>query len=215
MVRRTTLSTTNKSGLKKKRLEGGYYTLLDGRRDFCWHAKWDGMIFRSFLSPVTKRHAEQKLLRTHPLHLFRIIQDVDRYAEFLPLCSSSQVNKTLPNDGGFEATLTVGLPPLFSETYRSRVTVIPHQLVVETKSLDGKYFDHLASRWKLKAVENTGHDQAPHCMVDFQVEITASDPVIVSTLDQVLERIAGDQVRAFDQRCRQIPLPEDLKIVDQ
>ena len=126
------------------------------------------MIFRSFLSPITKRHAEQKVLQTHPQHLFRIIQDVDRYAEFVPLCTSSKVNKTLPQ--GFEATLTVGLPPLFSETYRSRVTVIPDQLVVETKSLNGKYFDELTSRWKLDAIDN-GQSDLPHCKVDFLVEI--------------------------------------------
>ena len=163
------------------------------------------MIFRGFLSPVTKRHIEKKVLATHPTHLFRIIQDVDRYSEFLPLCTYSKVNKTLPE--GFEATLTVGLPPLFTETYRSKVTVDPTKLVVQTVSLGGKYFDALTSRWKLTPV-----DREDHCEVDFSVEITASDPVIASTLDQVLAKIAGDQVRAFNQRCLQIPIPDDLKI---
>lgn len=168
------------------------------------------MIFRGFLSPVTKRHVEKKVLATHPKHLFRIIQDVDRYAEFLPLCSYSIVNKKIPQ--GFEATLTVGMPPLFTETYRSKVTVDPTELILHTESMDGKYFDNLSSRWKLKSVHR-GHPP-PHCEVDFCVEITASDPVIVSTLDQVLAKIAGDQVRAFDQRCRQIPLSDDLSISD-
>ena len=169
------------------------------------------MIFTSFLSPITKRHIERKVLQTHPLHLFRIIQDVDKYAEFLPLCTYSKVNRKLSN--GFEATLTVGLPPLFSETYRSRVTVFsqPEQLVVETKSLDGKYFDQLTSRWQLRGLGA----QPIRCEVDFLVEITASDPVIVSTLDQVLKKIAGEQVLAFEKRCRQIPLSEELKLAPQ
>ena len=169
------------------------------------------MILRGFLSPVTKRHVEKKILPTHPLHLFRIIQDVDRYSEFLPLCTYSQVNKKLAQ--GFEATLTVGLPPLFTETYRSKVSVIPDLLIVETQSLDGKYFDSLSSRWKL---EPRVHDGSPlQCSVNFCVEITASDPVIVSTLDQVLAKIAGEQVRAFHQRCLQIPIPDDLKQASQ
>lgn len=163
------------------------------------------MIFRGFLSPVTKRHVERKVLATQPLHLFRIIQDVDRYSEFLPLCTYSNVNKLLPQ--GFEATLTVGLPPVFTETYTSQVTVIPDKMIVETTSLDGKYFDRLSSRWKLRPVMV---DEQYSCDVDFCVEITASDPVIVSTLDQVLEKIAGEQTRAFYHRCQQIPLPEDL-----
>ena len=156
------------------------------------------------MSPVTKRHFEKQVLGTHPLHLFRIIQDVDRYSEFLPLCTYSRVNKQLPR--GFEATLTVGLPPLFTETYRSHVTVIPEMLMVETKSLDGKYFDSLRSQWKLTPVDQ----EQNKCHVDFSVEITASDPLIVSTLDQVLVKIAGDQVRAFDQRCQRIPMEQDL-----
>lgn len=171
------------------------------------------MILRGFLSPVTKRHVEKKILPTHPVHLFRIIQDVDRYSEFLPLCTYSQVNKKLAQ--GFEATLTVGLPPLFTETYRSKVTVIPDKFIVETQSLDGKYFDSLSSRWKLEPREHVGQGSLPQCDVDFCVEITASDPVIVSTLDQVLAKIAGEQVRAFHQRCHQIPLPDDLEQASQ
>lgn len=165
------------------------------------------MILRGFLSPVTKRHVERKVLATHPLHLFHIIQDVDRYAEFLPLCSYSKVDRRLPGDGGFEATLTVGLPPLFSETYRSKVNINAERLVVETKSVTGHYFDSLSSQWKLRSAD----EEARHCQVDFSVEITASDPVIVSTLDTVLKKIAGDQVSAFEMRCRQIPLADDLK----
>lgn len=168
------------------------------------------MIFRSLLSPVTKRHIERKVLPTHSLHLFRIIQDVDRYAEFLPLCSYSKVDRIIRD--GFEATLTVGLPPFFTETYRSKVTVIPDELIVETVSMNGQYFDRLSSRWKLSPIDSAHHQD---CHVDFSVEITATDPVIVSTLDSVLKRIAGDQVDAFEQRCRQIPLPDDLKFTKQ
>jgi ribosome-associated toxin RatA of RatAB toxin-antitoxin module len=200
-----------------------------------------GMIFQSFLPKVTKRHVEHKVLQTSAVHLFRIIQDVDRYAEFLPLCSYSKVDRRLSGGGttthDFEATLTVGLPPLFTETYRSKVKVDPQKFIIETQSLNGKYFDQLSSRWQLYPLEDEGNIGTPNasnvddgnhnnnmsrssstgvllppaqpvrpqCQVDFSVEITASDPLIVSTLDQVLVRIAGDQVRAFAQRCHQIP----------
>jgi ribosome-associated toxin RatA of RatAB toxin-antitoxin module len=181
------------------------------------------MIFQSFLPKVTKRHVEHKVLQTPANHLFRIIQDVDRYAEFLPLCSYSKVDRRFGHD--FEATLTVGLPPLFTETYRSKVTVNPQHYIVETQSLKGKYFDQLSSRWQLYPIleglrTNTSEDNnaaqsttralpAQKCKVDFCVEITATDPLVVSTLDQVLQKIAGDQVRAFEKRCRQIPWDDD------
>jgi ribosome-associated toxin RatA of RatAB toxin-antitoxin module len=176
------------------------------------------MIFRSFLPSVTKKYVQRQILSTHPLHLFRIIQDVDRYADFLPHCSYSKVDqRTSPH--AFEATLTVGLPPVFSETYQSRVTVKPEQLVIESDCRQGKYFDRLRSSWKLRAVAQSPQPESTTvrllaCEVDFSVEITASDPLIVSILDRILEQIAGDQVRAFDQRCRQIPLANDLSDKD-
>jgi hypothetical protein len=40
------------------------------------------MIWRSVFSPVTKRHIERQILHTHPLHLLRIIQDVDQYSRY-------------------------------------------------------------------------------------------------------------------------------------
>lgn len=132
------------------------------------------------------------------------------YYRFLPLCTHSQILRRR-NATHFEATLTVGLPPLFSETYVSAVTVDLDHLVVETKSIQSQSFDGLSSRWKLLPVQlqpplfkHNNHNF--QCHVDFQVEMTVSDPIIQSTLDRVLEQIAGKQVEAFAARCREIPL---------
>jgi ribosome-associated toxin RatA of RatAB toxin-antitoxin module len=45
------------------------------------------------------------------------------------------------------------------------------------------------------AVESTTH-------VYFMVEMTVSDPLIVTTLDQLLVKVAKQQVEAFAQRCQ-------------
>jgi coenzyme Q-binding protein COQ10 len=204
----------------------------------------------SFLrsSPVTKRHGESRILPTHPLHLFRIIQDVDRYQEFLPLCKSSQVYPDTIRDNGrlFQAKLIVGKPPLFSEEYVSQVTVMPERLRVESESIStvGNTFESLKSSWQLRRVnipkDDDDHDDdtkgresgsakpSSHniyddddgddddwkssigCHVDFQVEMTVTDPVIVRILDTVLMQVAGHQVEAFDRRCQELPWPEQL-----
>lgn len=161
------------------------------------------MILQQLFSPVTKRHVERQILATVPEHLFRIIQDVDCYSEFLPLCSYSKVDARHPN-GSFEATLTVGLPPLFKETYKSEVSVYPNDLRIQTKSIQSQSIDALSSQWQL----------APHtdgCRVAFQVEMTVSDPLIATTLDQVLQQVAKQQVQAFAQRCQQLPVPGELQ----
>ena len=188
------------------------------------------MIFRSILpstlsAPITKRHVERRILATPAAHLFAIIQDVNRYSEFLPLCSHSAILSEIGREGGliseekvreFRATLTVGfVPPMLTETYTSHVKVFPMQYRIHTKSVQSKWLDSLESTWQLTphdpstmASNANGHNSASslsHCHVDFCVSLQASDPLIVQTLDQVLEHVARQQVDAFEQRCRQMP----------
>lgn len=165
------------------------------------------MIFKTLSSsPVTKRFLERRVLETNPKHLFRVIQDVDSYSQFLPLCSHSEVLKVWDSGRVFEATLTVGIPwgGALQEQYTSRVSVNPELMTIETISVESKLFDSLRSRWKLKNV-------AEGCDVDFEVEMTVSDAMIAQVLDKILEEVAGHQVEAFDKRCREIPVPADLQ----
>mmetsp|Transcript_19556 Transcript_19556/g.34389 ORF Transcript_19556/g.34389 Transcript_19556/m.34389 type:complete len:244 (-) Transcript_19556:29-760(-) len=178
-------------------------------------------------SPVTKSHGESRILRTHPLHLFRIIQDVDQYQHFLPLCTYSKVLRVLQGGRQFEAKLIVG--KVWKEEYTSRVTVLPEQLRIETTSTDCRHgmFDFLKSSWQLRRVclgeaghgddygDGNAQDEALHlkhigCHIDFQVEMTVSDPVVVAILDKLLMQVAGHQVEAFEKRCQQLPLPLEL-----
>ena len=166
------------------------------------------MLLKSLFAPVTKRHVESRVLRAvHPLHLFRIIQDVDRYKEFLPLCKESRVFNIASDGRSFEGTLTVGMPPVFTETYTSKVRIFPETLTVTSESIQSTRFESLKSRWTLSKAED--EDQAvTACHVDFEVEMTVSDPIIVNVLDQVLENVAGRQVEAFEKRCQDIPIPQ-------
>ena len=153
---------------------------------------------------------------------------------FLPLCSHSKILRRAapPIDENtthrFQATLTVGLPPFFQETYVSDVTVIPSKLTVETVSIESKLFDSLKSRWLLSPVEvaagvdenngtieNSRSSGMNRCHIHFEVEMTVSDPIIKKTLDQVLQQVAGRQVEAFAERCRQIPIvaPENAPTI--
>ena len=168
------------------------------------------MILKSlFKHPVTKKHIERRVLQTHPLHLFRIIQDVDKYETFLPLCTYSKIVRRSTDGRSFDGKLIIGSPPLFSEEYVSRVTVIPEEWTIEAQSIQSQRFDSLRSRWKLGEINN-GDDDDVHCDVDFEVEITVSDPFTVSILDRVLEQVAVRQVEAFEMRCLELPLPYDL-----
>ena len=169
-------------------------------------------MWKPFFSTVTKRHVERKILRTPPRHLFQIINNVDAYSEFLPLCTHSKVLKKFNGGRQYEAALTVGLPPLFTENYVSRVSADPETLTVQAKSIESTLFESLDSKWILKAVDSNEH----LCDVHFEVEMSVSNPVIVNALDQVLEQVAGKQVAAFEKRCQEVPqLPQDDDIIKQ
>jgi ribosome-associated toxin RatA of RatAB toxin-antitoxin module len=144
----------------------------------------------------------------HPLHLFRIVQDVDRYQEFLPLCSSSRVFRETITEGGrsFQAELVVGFGfgSLFQTQYTSMVTVDPRLLTIETRSgtsvpansnnnssNDGSMFDSLTSSWKLRpVVESNGNG-------DGDSTVSSSDTgtrVIGTSVDFRVEMTVSDPV---------------------
>jgi ribosome-associated toxin RatA of RatAB toxin-antitoxin module len=187
------------------------------------------MILRSFLPSVTKRHVEKKILAAVPaLHLFRIVADVDAYSTFLPLCSKSRIIRRLPspaaaaavsyagvadhhqhhhyqhhhhNEQRFEAILTVGLPPLFQETYTSLVVANLRQLTIASTSIQSSpTIDSLTSLWSLKEI-----DGGQSCEVQLEVAMTVRDPIAVAALDHVLATVARQQVAAFSKRCLDIP----------
>jgi len=173
------------------------------------------MILRNLFPSVTRKYTEKKIVSTHPLHLFRIIQDVDKYETFLPYCKSSKIIHHHTKDGRiFHGKLQIG-STYFSEEYTSRVTVIPETYTIQTESIQSTMFESLKSRWILKEMETTMEEEQEkewefHCHVDFQVEMTVSDPVIVAILDNVLQQVASRQVQAFEQRCQDIPIDYNL-----
>ena len=128
----------------------------------------------------THRHTHQATLdRIHPEHLYQIINDVDKYHQFLPYCTESKVLQSSPCGTMYDAVLRVGLPglsalsssssSLVEERYISRVRMISPSVVdndpvddsgmpmiwtVEAKSIQSKLFDSLKSRWELTLVNN-------------------------------------------------------------
>jgi len=87
---------------------------------------------------------------------------------FLPMCSYSKILRKAPDGRSFDGKLVVGKPPLFSETYTSRVTVIPETLTIQMKSIESQSIDALRSYWSLE--EKQAENNEIHCGVTFQLE---------------------------------------------
>lgn len=192
-------------------------------------------IFASTQNPVTKRHTVKRILAIPPQHLYNIILDVDSYSDFVPYCKSSQIIRRSKCDTMFDATLQIGFGgvDLFQEEYVSRVTKKIHSIhddnasdnnslewVVTAKSIKSNLFHGLSSSWKLREANgrnlNSDIGQEPDLMnesvtstaatnVEFEVEISVCDPIIMTALDSSLEEVAKQQVAAFEKRCFDIP----------
>lgn len=188
-------------------------------------------IVRSSSKPIKKGHIVRKLVATPPEHLFSIVNDVDAYQKFLPFCKSSKILRKSSCETQFDASLRVGvsdLPPLnaIEEEYISRVKLEKKntngckEWIVEAKSIRSTLFHGLRSKWNLREVEDpnihTGMSRTstkcaestttPWTEVEFYVEMTVSDPILATALDQVLESVANQQIEAFEKRCLETPI---------
>jgi hypothetical protein len=124
----------------------------------------------------------------------------------------------------FDAVLTVGYPPFFTETYVSRVTMKQSTVpwTVQTKSIQSNIISSISSTWKVYPAPplsscsdinrvddplygpNRKEETEQHrntCYVELSVEMQVSDPFIISVLDQVLVKVATSQVEAFEKRA--------------
>lgn len=80
--------------------------------------------------------------------MFRLVADVERYPEFVPLCQDLHVRGRKELDGGrtvLVADMTVAYK-LFKETFTSRVELRPQDRTILVEYLDGP-FKHLENKW--------------------------------------------------------------------
>jgi ribosome-associated toxin RatA of RatAB toxin-antitoxin module len=125
-------------------------------------------MFRGFLTPVTKRHVEQILSTAR--HLYRIIQDVDSYSKFLPMCSHSHKSYAERNGVPFKRLLQSVLPSSFTKPMSPDVLLNPQGDYRNQKYSSSKLFDSLRSRWKL--MRSKMARTRDYCEVNFEVEMT-------------------------------------------
>jgi coenzyme Q-binding protein COQ10 len=83
--------------------------------------------------------------------MFRLVADVERYPEFVPLCQDLHVRGRKELEDGrtvLVADMTVAYK-LFKETFTSRVELKPGERTIQVEYLDGP-FKHLENTWTFK-----------------------------------------------------------------
>ena len=141
-------------------------------------------------------HIEKKVLPYSPEQMFTLVAGVENYAEFLPWCVASRINKH-EGDSVFYADLVVGYK-MFRERFSSKVTLeSPSEHAPGT--IDIEYLRgplrHLKNHWRFIS-EPDGS-----CLIDFSVEFEFKNKALQGLSQVFFQEVIRRMVDAFEQRA--------------
>ena len=138
-------------------------------------------------------------LRHSAADMFELVADVERYPEFVPLCSSLKVRRRIEGSEGvliLVADMTVAYK-LIHESFVSRVTLDRPNLQILVEYLDGP-FSHLENRWTFRP---TGERT---CEVRFFISYEFRSRMLGMLLGSMFDLAFRRFATAFEQRADKI-----------
>lgn len=130
--------------------------------------------------------------------MFDLVADVEKYPQFVPLCSALTVNTRAEKDGRtvLVADMTVAYK-VIRETFTSRVTLDRQSLTILVEYLDGP-FKRMQNRWTFYSVETKVCDV--EFFIDYEFRSRTLAMLMGAMFDAAFRRFAV----AFDQRADEI-----------
>lgn len=139
----------------------------------------------------------QRLVPFTPEQMYRLVADVERYPEFLPLCESLVVRSRQHSAevSTLVATMGIGYKAI-REAFTTRVTLTPAEPKVLVEYLDGP-FRHLENRWRfLPAPQGS--------VVDFFIVYEFRSPVLAVLMGALFDKAFHRFAEAFEVRAREV-----------
>lgn len=131
------------------------------------------------------------LVRHTPAEMFAVVNDVERYPEFLPWCPATEVLEA--RDDEMLARLHLAWKGIRkSFTTRNRLQA---GKMIEIRLVDGP-FHHLEGFWRFIPL-----DDGRACKVAFDLEFGLSAPVVGAAFGPVFKGIADSLVGSFTARA--------------
>ena len=131
--------------------------------------------------------------------MFDLVADVERYPEFVPLCSSLKVRRRIEEPEGVEilvADMTVAYK-LIHESFVSRVTLDRPNLQILVEYLKGP-FSHLENRW-------TFHPKGERvCEVEFFISYDFRSRMLGMLMGSMFDLAFRRFASAFEQRADRV-----------
>ncbi len=131
--------------------------------------------------------------------MFDLVADVERYPEFVPLCSALKVRGRNVSPDGNEiivADMTVAYK-LIRETFRSKVTLERPELQILVEYLDGP-FSHMENRWTFRPAGERACEVEFHITYEFKSRVLGL--LMGAMFDAAFRRFAA----AFERRADEI-----------
>jgi coenzyme Q-binding protein COQ10 len=132
-------------------------------------------------------------------NMFSLVADVEKYPQFLPLCTGLKVRRREPKAEGVEvlvANMSVGYR-MIHETFTTRVTLDRPNLSILVEYLSGP-FSHLENTWKFRPVDEA------NCEVEFYISYEFKSRTLGLLVLSVFDTAFRKYTTAFERRADQI-----------
>lgn len=145
---------------------------------------------RTFKTRRTVKHSAEAM--------FALVADVERYPAFVPLCRELRVRerRMVGNREVIVADMTVAYK-VFSETFRSRVTLDRTAREIFVEYLDGP-FKAMENRWRFTDLPAGGSE------VDFFIAYAFKSLALDILVGSVFDKVYQHMVQAFEARANVI-----------
>ena len=130
--------------------------------------------------------------------MFDLVADVEKYPEFLPLCSGLKIRSTREKQGKtvLIADMSVSYKML-RETFTSQVILNREDFQIDVKYLDGP-FRYLDNRWRFSDLEDG------KCEVSFSIDYEFKSKMLGMVMGTMFEIAFGRFTAAFEERADKI-----------
>jgi coenzyme Q-binding protein COQ10 len=142
------------------------------------------------------RFSTKRRVRHSASDMFDLVADIERYPEFVPLCSSTRVSRRAKVGEGVEtlrSEMTVSYK-MISETFVTRVTLDKPRLRIDVHYLEGP-FQQLENRWSFKPL---GEDA---CEVEFFISYEFRSRTLGFLMGSVFDTAFRRFADAFERRA--------------
>jgi coenzyme Q-binding protein COQ10 len=139
----------------------------------------------------------QRHVRFTAAQMFALVADVEKYPEFLPLCTGLVVRSRRPQGEGEDLTarMSVGYKTI-AENFTTRVVTDPAQRRINVSYLDGP-FKRLDNRWEFS-------DEATGSVVKFYIDYEFRSKLLGLLMGSMFDQAFRRFTQAFEERAAKI-----------